>query len=321
MRATKNSQAISVKQITVQQIGITDFYSEGITVSTNQRIGVRGLITNMGLTNKPGEEAEATLRVLNRLVELAAAVGGDPPLPERPSTATIEQLQSMSSNEQLVAVFERREELLNSFNAWRQAREKIAQRLPRWQMLQRLLVHARNLPVANEVAPQVTAIEDSRALLDDPDPVSPLINKVTAALRAELLAARKRLIEAQDREVKSLEASQEWQSLTETDRQRILNQNALGSVPQLNIGTDEELLATLDATSIASWEDKIAAPLGRVRKVREEVEKLLLPEAIHIFPRQATLKSVDEVDAYIATLRAEIITHIEAGNLVIMDGR
>ena len=157
--------------------------------------------------------------------------------------------------------------------------------------------------------------------MDDPNPVSPLINKVTAALRAELLTARERLIEAQDREMKSLEASQEWQNLTETDRQRILNRNALGSVPQLNIGTDEELLTTLDITPITSWEDKIAAPAGRVRKVREEAAKLLLPEAIRISPRQATLKSVDEVDAYLTTLRAQIITHIEAGKPVIMDGR
>src|SRR6266567_2225477 len=56
VRATKNSQAISVKQLIVPQIGMTDFYSEGITVSSIQRIGIRGLITNMGLTIKPGEE-------------------------------------------------------------------------------------------------------------------------------------------------------------------------------------------------------------------------------------------------------------------------
>lgn len=321
VRAAKNSQAVVVKQITVQQIGITDFYSEGTTVSTNQRIGVRGLIASMELTIKPGEEAEAIVKVLNRLVELAAVAGGEPPLPERPSTASIEQLQSLSGNEQLVAVYERRDELLNSFRAWGQAREKIAQRLPRWLMLQRLLAHAVNLPVFNEVNPQVAAIKDSRALLGDPDPISPLINKVTAALRVALQTARERLVEAQNRELNLLAASQEWQNLKETERQQILNKNALGAISQLNFATDEELLTSLDFTSLASWEDKIAAPAGRVRKVREEAAKRLLPQAIRIAPRQATLKSVDEVDTYLATLRAEIMPHIEAGNPVIMDGR
>jgi len=279
---------------------------------------VRKLITEMGLAVKPGEEAEAIPMVLKRLVELAAAAGGDPPLPERPSTDVIEQLQSMSGNEQFVAVYGQRDELLNSYNAWTQARDKIAQRQPGWRMLERLLVQARTLPVANEVAPQVTAIKDSRTLLDDPDPVSPLLNKVTTALRAELQRARKSLIEAQEREIRALETSQEWQSLVEADRQRILNQNALGPVPQLNIGTDEELLATLDATPLTAWEDKIAAPAGRVKKVREETVKLLLPEAVRVLIPQATLKSVDEVDAYLATLRTEIMKYIETGNPVMI---
>ena len=318
VRASRNSQAVGAKQITGQQTGITDFYSEGVTVSSSQRIGVRALITNMGLTSKPSEEAEATIKVLNRMVELAVTAGGNPPLPEQPSVDAIEQLQSLGRNEQLVAVYEQREKLLHSFTAWKQASEKRLQRLPRWHILQRLLVHAGNLSVFSEVEPQVRAILDSRTLLDDPDPIPPLINRVATALRTQLLEARSRLIEVQDREVKTLDASQEWQRLPETDRQHILNQNALGSVPQLHIGTDDDLLAMLDTTSIASWEDKIAAPAGRVKKVREEAVRLLSPESIRIYPRQATLKSVEEVDSYLATLRAEILVHIEAGNPVII---
>jgi hypothetical protein len=40
VRAARNSQAVNVKQLTVQQIGVTDFYSEGVTISSSQRIGV-----------------------------------------------------------------------------------------------------------------------------------------------------------------------------------------------------------------------------------------------------------------------------------------
>ncbi len=318
VRAAKNSQPINVKQITVQQIGVTDFYSEGITISSSQRIAVRKLFTDMGLTVKPGEEADAIPMVLRRLVELAATAGGNAPLPEHPSIDLIEQLQSISGNEQFVAVHGQRDELLNSFNAWTQARDKIAQRQPGWKMLERLLEYARTLPITDEVTLQVTAIKDSRALLDDPDPVSPLLNKIAAALRAELQKARERLIEAQERELRALEASQEWQSLVEGVRQRMLYQNALGPVPQLSIGTDEELLATLDATPLAAWEDKIAAPPGRVKKVREETAKFISPKVVRIPIPQVTLKSVEEVDAYLAALRAEMIKQIEAGNPVMI---
>ncbi len=43
VRAMKNSQPLSVKQITVQQIGSIDFYSEGTAVSVIQRVGIRKL--------------------------------------------------------------------------------------------------------------------------------------------------------------------------------------------------------------------------------------------------------------------------------------
>jgi hypothetical protein len=256
--------------------------------------------------------------VLNRLADLAAKAGGDAPLPERPSANFIEQLQSLSGNDQFVAVYGRRDELLNSYNALTLARDKITQRLPQWEMLQKLLFHARNLSVVREVDPQVTAIKDSRSLLDDPDPVSPLLNKAAAALRAELQKARERLIESQERELKALATSRDWQNLAEADRQRMLYKNALGPVSQLKIGTDEELLANLDATSLASWEDKIAASPGRVKNVREEAAKLSSPRVVRIPIPQVTLQSVEEVDAYLAMLRAEMIKQIEAGNPVMI---
>src|SRR6266516_468192 len=318
METAKNIQPVNLKQITVQQIGVTVFYSEGITITSSQRIAVRKLITEMGLTVKSGEEAEAITMVLNRLAELAKAAGGDAPLPERPSTDFIEQLQSMSGNEQFVMVYGQRDELLNSFNTWTQARDKIKLRQPQWEMLQKMLFHARNLSVVREVDAQVTAIKESRSLLDDPDPVSPLLHRVATALRGELQKARERLIEAQERELKALTTSKDWQNLAEADRQRMLYQNALGPVSQLKIGTDEELLAALDTTSLAAWEDKIAASPGRVKKVREETAKLLTPKVVRIPIPQVTLQSIEEVDTYLAMMRAEIMKQIEAGNPVMM---
>lgn len=185
-------------------------------------------------------------------------------------------------------------------------------------MLERLLAHARTLAVAHEVDSQVKAIKDSRTLLDDPDPVSPLLNKVAATLRAELQKKRKLLIEVQEQAIKTLENFQEWQSLAEAKRQHILRQHALHPVSELKISTDEELLATLNATPLTAWEDKIAAPAGRVKKVREETAKLLLPLAIPLSIPQATLKSVEDVDAYLAALRTEIMKHIKAGNAVLI---
>jgi hypothetical protein len=318
VRATKDSQPLTPKQIIQSQIGVIQFFSEGVTVSGIQRIGVRKLLSDLGLSYKTGDDAAAVPLVLSKLIDLAQSVGGQPPLPERPSIATIESLQSLGGNEQLVAVYERREELLNNFKAWTQAGNKIVQRMPRWQTLQRLLHHADGLPVVAQVKPQLEAIRVDRSLLTDPDPLSPLNQTLTAALRSALQTARQRLVEIRDREMTALEASQEWRSLPPGDRQRISATNMLGLVPELKIGTDDELLATLDAMPLSEWEDRAAALPGRVANARDEAIKLLAPKAVRVSPRKATLTSTDEVDKYLAELRAEIIAHIEAGKPVIL---
>lgn len=320
VRAVRNGEPLSLKQITQPQVGQADFYSEGITVTTPQRIGVRTLLTNLGFPIKPSEEAEAIPIVLQRLFDLAANAGGEAPRPMCPSADLIKQLQMLSGNAQLLAVYERRDDLLNSFNAWTQASAEIGRRWPQWQMLQRLLTHAGTLPVAAEIAPQMTAIQETRALLQSPDPVSPLLQKVATALRAAMQDLRRRLMESQERELQGLIASQEWQRLEESEGQKLLRQHALGPVPPLTIGTDEELLATLDATSIEVWGYKIAAPKGYVQQIREEIAKLQIPEAkpVQLAPPHATLQSLEETDAYLAKLRAEIMTHIAAGNPVII---
>ena len=53
LRANRNGQAVTARGMTQQQIGVTDFYSEGVTVSAVQRIEVRKLASGIGLQ---GEE-------------------------------------------------------------------------------------------------------------------------------------------------------------------------------------------------------------------------------------------------------------------------
>jgi hypothetical protein len=318
LRAIRLGLSIPVKDITAQNIGLTEFYREGVTVTALHRINIRKLLSGLGLTIRQGEEAESLPRALNQLLTLAASAGGDAPLPERPATASIEYLQRLSGNEQIVTVSDQRDELLSNFQTWSKRRDQIAQRLPEWTKLQRLFAHVRSLPIAAQVGPQIEAIISGRHLLFEPDPLLPLINNLTTVLRATIVAYHQRIVEEQDRQVKTLDTWTEWQRMTEQDRLRILSQYGLTAVPALQIGTDEELLATLDANPISSWEDKIAVPQARIVKVREATMQLLTPQAVRVFPPQATLTSTDQVDAYLTQLRATMMQHIEAGNPVVI---
>ena len=146
VRAEKNNQAVPFKQIIQSQIGVLEFCNETKIVTAMQRIQVRKLIQDMGLQVKNSEEAEAIPRILQRLLDLAEDAGGPPPEPERPSKAAVQDLQTLSGNDQFVAVYDARGDLFDKFLAWSKAKALREERKPEWNKVQRLLAHAAGRP-------------------------------------------------------------------------------------------------------------------------------------------------------------------------------
>jgi hypothetical protein len=318
VRATRNGQPAGAKEIPQGQIGVVDFAREGVTVSAAQRLAVRKLLADLGLQTKPGEEVAALGKVLERLTAFAHEAGGSPPLPPRPSTETIEELHTLGGNELILAAFNRSDELRASQAQWTANKGLIEQRRPRWAALERLLGHANGLPAAEPMRMQAEAILAGRTLLADPDPTAPLIAGLAALLRTELQTRRSRLASARERELEQLQVTAEWERLSQADRQTLVSKHELGPVTELNVGTDAALLEALDAAPLAAWENRIAALPARFARAREEAAKLLEPKAVRVRPKPATLKTVVEVDEYLDTLRAEIMTLIEGGSPVIL---
>lgn len=318
VRATKNGQPLLAKQIEQNQIGVTEFFSEGITVSMTQRIGVRGLIQALGLPVKPGEEMEVLARVLERLGTMAESAGGEPPLPARPSTETLDRLKALSGNEQFVAVYDERERLQADAQVWGAAQQKIAQRRPRWDLLQEFLSLAQGIAEAASIATQAQAIQTNRTLLEDPDPVGPLLTSLTTTLRQALQAARQRYEEAYTRSLNALKASDDWKRLSETETQRILRENGVDYVAAPAVSTNEALLEALKTTPLSTLDAQTIALTTRMEQARAAAAKQLEPLAVTVTLRHATLKTPEEVDRYLSALREEILRHIKAGNPVML---
>lgn len=322
--ASKGGQPLGVKSIVQSQIGIVDFYNQAeLPPTTEERIAVRGMITTMGLPVKPNEESAAIPMALQRLIDLAGQAGGEPPLPAVPSITHIRELQAESGNAQFRAVYRERERLLEDFKAWTRAGQTMAIRQPRWDTLQRLLRHADGLQEATQVGPQIAAIVANRSLLDDPEPVSPLLNTLTAALRERLQADWGGLRELRDRAVGALTDSEEWRDLSDEEWRHIFAANGLGPIQPLDIGTGEALLTTLDATPLSDWDDKVAALPERLTRARADAATVLAQRhgarpAVTLRPPAATLKTEAEVDRYLTTLRAAIMAHIDDGEPVIL---
>ncbi len=317
VRATKNGQPVTLQSIAQSDVPALDFKSEGVVVTARQKLDLRGLCAELGLPGVSNEELPTAVpKLLDMLDQLAAAAGGNAPLPERPSTTHIAELKSLAGNEQLVGVHNERERLKQDHAQWSATKARVAERVPRWDRLQALLRHGGTLPEYQEVANQAASIESERTLLADPDPLTPLALKLAGSLRAALLGARQRMADTQAALQGQLEATAEWQQLAPEVRERILHDAGIAAVEEVSFVDDDALLRAVARTSLADWQNRTDALPSKFDRARQEAIRELEPKVVAVQPKHAIVRTAAEADTYLSELRAEIVGHLDAGNPV-----
>ncbi len=316
--AEKNKSPVEARHIEQGQIGSVEYRRESFTVSATKRIELRKLAQDvLGTPVKAGEELEATRQVLDRLVRLAEEAGGEAPLPAPPGNAGVERLRQLVGNQQLIDVHAERVQILADFKEWSSLKARAAERLPRWSHLTRLIQHARSLPVANELSPQVDATRDNRSLLSDPDPVTPLLQRASDTLRDAIVDAHRAVEDERAAMLADLEATAEWNALNDAQREDVLASNSLRPIPNPALNGDEEVLTSLDDVPLDEWKDKLAAVAGRVMNARAQAAKITEPKAISVKLPSATLKTPEDVEKYLDQVRKAILDKLDDGPVIV----
>ncbi|MBI2566519.1 MAG: BREX system P-loop protein BrxC [Candidatus Schekmanbacteria bacterium] len=268
-----DNSVLDAKTLDRRKIAQTRFRVESVTVSALQRIKIRKLLQDVGIACRATEELTGIAALLEVLRQRARSAGGDPPRPDAPSVAYLDELALKVGNEQIVAVFDRREELGDQAESWQKTGVRIAERLPRWTRLERLLAHApqsaHNDGHKAEVAAlktQADAIRDQRLLLADPDPVPGLCEQVTQLLRDALTASQNAYQEAHDVGMAMLRADQNWEQLAPEQKHELLAAEKLTKVPPVDVSSEVKVLESLEAMSLSTWSDRIAALPARFQK-------------------------------------------------------
>ncbi|MFN9943843.1 MAG: hypothetical protein ACK56I_30655, partial [bacterium] len=99
-------------------IGKSTFKVESTTVTTPQRIQIRKVMQRLGIQANQGEELAFVPAFLQKALELAEQAGGESPRPEKPKTTSLEEIRLSAGNEQLLGIYNRRDELKTSFDQW-----------------------------------------------------------------------------------------------------------------------------------------------------------------------------------------------------------
>ena len=317
LRATANGVALQPRQLDQAKVPSTDFRTESATINARQRLKLRSLFQRAGIDCKPNEETAAAGRLLSRLDELARSAGGDPPLPERPDTRHLSELQSMAGNEQLLAILDRHDVLAANVDEWPAAGVLAEERLPAFRRLEALLRHAEGLEVAKEVEPQIAAIVAGRRLHDASDPVPGLAAKLTDAVRTALVASEERHDATYDDERQRLEAFEGWQRIEQEACDEILSRLHIAKVSAEATGTQGEVLESLGRISLDDWRTRTAALPKLFAQAKMEAHRLVEPKIRHMRLGSATLRTPEEVRAWIEKTERELLEQIRQGPIAI----
>lgn len=315
----ERGQTIDPKELERKAIGKVMFKVESATVTTAQRIQIRKLLQKVGLSVKQGEELTYVPNFLQKMLDLASHASGEVPKPAQPDTAFINEIRLTAGNEQLLALYNRRDELSSSIDSWNSLAEHVNKRWPNWVILKRLMFHASGVQGIDVIKAQVKVIEQQRQLLDDPDLITPLVTNLTQLLRNALnkLESEYTLLQQQGKE--RLAEDSNWQQLEPEQRNKLLSEQrlTLSDQPKVEVQSTIDVLTTLDNCNLSMFTDRVAAMPARFDNVANRAAELCEPQAQFIQLPRRTLKTEAEIDEWINDARQQLITTLENGPIVI----
>ncbi len=315
----ERGQTVDPKELERKAIGKAMFKVEAATVSAAQRIQIRKVLQKMGLNVKSGEELFGIPAFLQKMQELADRAGGESPKPKRPDTSSLEEIRLAVGNEQLLAFYNRREELGQAVEDWKNLSARIEQRSPSWDTLKRLLVQADGLQGAEVIQAQVQHIEQQRLLLEEPDMIVPLVANTAQLLREELNKLDRAYTTRHEQGMERLRIDSNWEQLDRDQRFELMSEQKLIEThrPKVNVQSTQDIITTLNVLPLNMFSDRVAALPSRFDQVLVSAAEVLEPEAQFLKLPSRTIKTEDDLENWLQEVRTKLREALENGPIVI----
>jgi hypothetical protein len=318
VRATDTTgKQLDGKSLDRNKLTQASFRLESVTISPVQKIKIRGVFNSLQVPVQPNEELARVPALLAKLRLLAAAAGGLAPQPELPKTAAIDAVDALGGNGMLLELYNRADELTALAKEWEATQKAIANRLPAWGLLKDLLAHAKDLGPCSGFKAELEAIEAQRSLLDNPDPVRPLLDNVTEVVRQALITKLTAYSNEYEAQTKVLEADANWQKLTPEQRTKLIADHHIEAPKAVSLATADALLDALDDCNLQRWIERAQALSSRYASVQLDAAKLLKPNVVQVKLPRRTLNDQSEVKAWLAEVEATLLEQINKGPIAL----
>ena len=317
LRATVNGQPAQAQALPQNQVGVASFHVDVPPLNVRQRLDLKALFQKIGITTQNGKESEAAAQFLQKLLSLADSAGGSAPRPEFPDTKEVCALQMQSGNAQLLKIHEQKDDLTTKLAGWKKNSDAIAKRWPVWERLLDFYSFATGLPEADNCVKSMAAITNNRTLLADPDPAPELTKQLVTALRIELNKLQGDLGPAFKVGDERLTSSQVWSRLSGEQRASLATTFFLKPPAKEAIGTDDEILAALRASTLADRRNLLDAVPQRFSRALEETSRRLEPKAQRLILLGANIHNATELEEWLSGARKQVEEKLKDGPVIL----
>ena len=317
LRATHKGVTLTQGQLDQAKVSVTDFRTETATLNAREKMKLRKLFHDAGVDCKPNEEIARASVYLASLADLADRAGGEPPMPLRPKTDHLDTLRALAGNEQLAEILKQHDQLSEQAKEWGELAELAEKRKPAWETLCTLLKHADAVAGAEELKGQGEAVKSERRLLDPSDPVPDIRKSVAHKLRAAVTAAHAEYEKTHKEKLATLTGSEIWKKIQPDQQKKILEDEGIVEVEALAIGSEADLIRTLEQTALPTWKIQADALAQQFARAAIAAAKLLEPKTQHMHLTSDTLKTEQDVKNWLVGTEKELLKKIKTGPVVI----
>jgi hypothetical protein len=322
LRAERDGNAVSTSALDATVIAKAAFASEAVVLTATDRIALRNLYQELNLRCKTGEEASAAPQFIDAWRALANNAGGSAPLPEVPSLARLDGIARRSGNDQLAALAAEKSEIAAEIGAWKSLADRRSSRTAGWDLAQRLLGHARDLPGAAEAGTEIEAIRTQRSLLAESDPIAPIRRRLAEVTRSALSDRHQALTNAVVAAQASLDGDPTWSALDSGERRAILERVSLAVPTPLSVSGEADLAAALDRRALDAWDAEIAAveqrrldALAAAAEARRKADPTVVTTTVAI--DRGTLPDEAAVRAWIEIQQRKLLDAVKTGPVIV----
>ncbi|MGI6022730.1 MAG: BREX system P-loop protein BrxC [Methanoculleus sp.] len=317
--ATLQRKPVPAKEIDRKSLGKMEFRTETVVLIADDKIALRGVCSTLAIPTDNVAEVESARSVLDAIRALAGKTGGETPSPEPEMPEYLSELRTLSGNQLVKAIVARQSDIRGDVRRWQQTVKRIEERMPAWTQLATLNDYAEGLDIHEEIQEQYDAILERRSLLDDPDPVPPLLQKIRKGLRNALTEGAKQVKLAQETVLDELQNDALWQRLTDSQKEDLLSRHQLvvQSLPPLE--DDDAIVAQIKKTPLASFAQTARLIEGSLPEIRAEMAKMLEPKTVTVrLASGVIVKTEKDLDAYLGDLRVRAMSELGKGNPVVL---